>query len=70
MIMVSFIRSCYNKGQLSKSMSTRESIACAELIYDGFNIYDAINYIYLQKFINTGSENEQTKVKSMLLAAV
>ena len=70
MTMVSFIRSCYNKGQLSKSMSTRESIACAELIYDGFNIYDAINYIYLQKFINTGSENEQTKVKSMLLAAV
>lgn len=59
------IRTAYKAGTISKSLSTRETLAIAELIEDGFSIQDAVDYIVLQKFQD---EDETITVKSILMA--
>lgn len=59
------IRTAYKAGTISKSLSTRETLAIAELVDDGFSIQDAVDYIVLQKFQD---EDEIITVKSILMA--
>jgi nitric oxide reductase NorQ protein len=60
------IRIAYNENRLSKSVSTRELIACGELIADGFSVNDAIDFVVCQKFLNSSYESELTTVKRIL----
>lgn len=59
------IRESYKNEVLSKSISTRETLAIAELVVDGFTIQDAFKYIIFQKFM---SEDEITTMKSILIS--
>lgn len=59
------IRESYKNEVLSKSISTRETLAIAELVVDGFTIQDAFKYIIFQKFM---SEDEIITMKSILIS--
>lgn len=59
------IRQAYKSETISKSLSTRETLAIAELVEDGFSIKDAVDYIVLQKFQD---EDEVLTIKSILIA--
>ena len=59
------IRQAYKSETISKSLSTRETLAIAELVEDGFSIKDAVDYIVLQKFQD---EDEVLTIKSILMA--
>lgn len=59
------IRESYKNEVLSKSISTRETLAIAELVVDGFTIQDAFKYIIFQKFM---SVDEITTLKSILIS--
>lgn len=60
------IRMAYNENRISKTVSTRELIACGELIADGFTVNEALDFVVCQKFINTTYQNELTTVKRLL----
>ena len=60
------VRMAYNETKLSKSVSTRELIACGELIADGFTLNEAIDFVVCQKFLNSSYENELNTVKRIL----
>jgi hypothetical protein len=60
------IRMAYNETKISKSVSTRELIACGELIADGFTCNEAIDFIVCQKYLNNTYDNELTTVKRIL----
>lgn len=59
------IRDSYKNEVLSKSISTRETLAVAELVVDGFTVQDAFKYIVFSKFM---SEDEITTIKSILIS--
>lgn len=59
------IRESYKNEVLSKSISTRETLAISELVVDGFTIQDAFKYIIFQKFM---SDDEITTMKSILIS--
>lgn len=59
------IRDSYKSEILSKSVSTRETLAIAELVVDGFTVQDAYKYIVFQKFM---SEDEIVTLKSILIS--
>ena len=62
----------YNETKISKSVSTRELIACGELIADGFTCNEAIDFIVCQKYLNNNQkqneEEEWTTDKAEFLA--
>lgn len=60
------IRIAYTDSKLSKSVSTRELIACGELVHDGFTCYEALDFVVAQKFINNGYDNELNIVRKIL----
>lgn len=60
------IRMAYNENRISKTVSTRELIACGELIADGFTVNEALDFVVCQKFLNTSYQNELTTVKRIL----
>ena len=60
------IRSAYNENRISKTVSTRELMACGEMIADGFTINEALDFVVCQKFINTTYQNELSTVKRLL----
>jgi len=61
------IRDRYLTGSLSKTISTRETIACAEFIVDGFSILDAVNFSFCEKFPKYGDNSEYDTVKKLVL---
>ena len=62
------IRNCYFKGDINKPISTRETIACAELFVDGFSLVDAIDLGVCQKYQQFGSgDDEYTTVKRIVM---
>ena len=63
----SSIRSSYLSGKLSKPVSTRETLSCAEMISDGFSIIDSIDYSMCQKFQKFGDNPEYNMVKEILM---
>ena len=61
------IRDRYMEGSLSKTISTRETIACAEFIVDGFSILDAVNFSFCEKFPKYGDNSEYDTVKKLVM---
>ena len=48
-------------SKISKSVSTRELIACGELIHDGFSISESIDFVVCQKYISNNYDDELVK---------
>lgn len=61
------IRDRYLNGSLSKTISTRETIACAEFVVDGFSILDAVNFSFCEKFPKYGDNSEYDTVKKLIM---
>ena len=61
------IRDRYMDGTLSKTISTRETLACAEFIVDGFQLLDAINFSFCEKFPKYGDNSEYDTVKKLIM---
>ena len=61
------IRGAYYKNEISKSVSTRESLICADLIYDGFSILDAVSNVVCNKFSDDSYNNEYNIVKKIIM---
>lgn len=61
------IRERYLEGTLSKTISTRETLACAEFVVDGFAIVDAINFSFCEKFPKYGDNSEYDTVKKLVM---
>ena len=61
------IRDRYLGGLLSKTISTRETISCAEFIVDGFSILDAVNFSFCEKFPKYGDNSEYDTVKKLVM---
>lgn len=51
-------------GNIENSMSTREVLEIADLMQDGFEIYEAVDYVILNKVFDT---DEQNQIKALLL---
>ena len=60
------IRDSYLKQNISKPISTRETLECAELVVDGFTIKDSINLVFCQKFSKTDNDEYDT-VKKLIM---
>lgn len=61
------IRHKYMSGNLSKPISTRETLTCAELLADGFSLVDSISFSMIEKFQKYGDNPEYADVKKTLL---
>lgn len=59
------IRNAYFTQTISKPISTRETLECAELVVDGFLIKDAIELIFCNKF--SKSDNNEFKIVKDLI---
>ena len=64
MDIASLIRSSYTSNVISKSISTRETLAIAELVVDGFSMVDAFDFIVCQKFMD---EDEVVTVRGIVM---
>lgn len=62
------VRSRYLVGKLSKPISTRETLSCAELVSDGFSVIDSIKFSMLEKYNKYGDNPEYEEVDELLLA--
>ena len=60
------LRERFKGGSISKTISTRETLGCAELVVDGFSLMDAINFAFCEKFMKTG-DNEYDIVKRIIM---
>ena len=61
------IRERYKAGALSKPVSTRETIACAEMFVDGFTMFDAIDFAFCGKYLKyNGGTDENSIVKKII----
>lgn len=61
------IRERYLDGSLSKTISTRETLACGELIVDGFSLIEAVNFSFCEKFPKYGENSEYDTVKKIMM---
>lgn len=61
------LRQRYFEGNLSKPISTRETISTAEMFVDGFDIMDAIDFGMCQKYMKYGEEQEYSVVKKIIM---
>ena len=64
------IRKDKNSGLLEHSVSTRETLQCAEMVKDGFTVEEALEYTFLPHFeggITAHDPNcERGKVRTMI----
>lgn len=61
------IESSSDEGKLSTHVSTRTSVECGSLLYDGFTLEEAAEVTVLPRFDSTGGlESERTYVKQIL----
>ena len=61
------IRERYLDNSISKTISTRETLNCAELINDGFSLIEAINYSFCEKFPKYGDNSEYDTIKKLIM---
>ncbi len=61
------IRQRYIEGNLSKTISTRETLTCGELIVDGFTLIEAVNFAFCEKFPKFGDHSEYDTVKKIVM---
>lgn len=65
--LVTFANSMRNQaklGNIESSMSTREVLEVADLMQDGFELYEAVDYVILNKVFD---EDEINQIKALLL---
>lgn len=55
------LRNHYTEGTISKPISTRETIACAELFVDGFSLLDSIMLTFGEKYDRSNEEYDLVK---------
>lgn len=60
------IRNDYEDEVLTKSCSTRETLAIAEMIFDGFNYEEAFNSVILNKY-NKTQQDEISHIKKIMI---
>lgn len=60
------VRNAYKQNEISKSVSTRELIACGEMVYDGFTVSESLDYVVCQKYLNSEYNNELVTIKRIL----
>lgn len=63
------IRDLFRKGELSASISTRETLCVAELVADGFSTVEALEMAVLPHFEGTATEGERSVVRSCFMAS-
>lgn len=61
------IRNSYLSGEVSKTISTRETINCAELVIDGFSLMEAVDFTFCDKFSKNKDNNENDKIKKLIM---
>ncbi len=61
------IRARYLDNSISKTISTRETLNCAELVIDGFSLIEAINYSFCEKFPKYGDNSEYDTIKKLIM---
>lgn len=61
------VRSLYDKGDISCSISTRETIQAAQLVADGWSALEAMELVYLPLFEGTRSEGERSVVAKIFM---
>lgn len=61
------VRSLYGKQELSCSISTRETLAAASLVADGWTALDAMELSFLPLFEGTGTDGERSIVAKIFL---
>lgn len=61
------IRERYLDNSISKTISTRETLNCAEMIIDGFSLIDAINYSFCEKFPKYGDNSEYDTIRKLIM---
>lgn len=61
------IRERYMDGSLSKTISTRETLACGELVVDGFSLLESVNFAFCEKFPKHGENSEYDTVKKIMM---
>jgi MoxR-like ATPase len=61
------VRTQHGKGELSDTISTRETLMAAEMVRDGYPVLKALESCYLPLFEGTKSEGERSIVSKMLM---
>ena len=61
------VRSLYGKQELSCSISTRETLAAASLVADGWTALDAMELSFLPLFEGTRTDGERSIVAKIFL---
>lgn len=61
------LREHYLRGTISKTISTRETILCGELINDGFSIIEGISFAFCEKFLKYGDNSEYDTIKKIVM---
>ena len=63
------VRTKYADNTLSRALSTRESIAAAEYVQDGWSLKESMEQVFLPLFDGTGGTNsERQTVRTLILA--
>ena len=61
------IRTEYLNGNISRSVSTRETIACGDMVSDGFSELESILKIVCSKYQSNAYNNEYSLVKKIIM---
>lgn len=61
------VRSLYDKGELSTTLSTRATLAAADLVSDGWSALEAMELTYLPYFEGTRTDGERSVVAKIFL---
>ena len=64
---VNKVRSEYNSGNITKSVSTRETLAIAEMVVDGFSLIESIEFVISNKYMSSNYNNENAFIKKLIL---
>lgn len=62
------IRSMRAKDEITTTVSTRDTLECAELIEDGYSIREALELKLLPLFCGTDTEGERSVVKKVIMS--
>lgn len=62
------VRAEYMSQKLSKSVSTRETIAIAEMVVDGFSLVSAIEFIIAHKYVKNNFDDEYVYIKNLIMS--
>lgn len=61
------IRNLFSKGEVSSTISTRETLGAGKMVYDGWTTMEAMTYTFLPFFEGTKTEGERSVVYKTFL---